>query len=594
MHKAIQTSHNHGALPALLLIGLALALVLAACVTTPPPAPQPTAEPTTVPVNSSGDTAEDGDEAPARGSLGSDGSSQGSPNESVSPVKGESSGSGSAGTVSSGTVEAEKASLAYARYQWSGTVVLSELRGAEFTRGCDSFSWLMLFDSPELEAKAINSAGTKIIIWGSVAYLDDASRARPTIAVESVFVEGDAMPRMYVEDYPCGDYPQPAPMPVDQQYSWVGVIVVSDLEGRHLELERGCDSWVLFPETDELAQKLEDSVGEKVSIWGVVSNEPSIYMRQAISVNAAYGDGDPAPAIYIPEYPCGGLVEPMPPVEPSPYYPYNPGIDLMSGEIAALGKLVRDGEAYYLETLSGRIFLKVDPSIVVPYLSEGETLAPRKDGSIMCLESYGYGAEGALPGEADAPVQIEGGMSTEPAAGPVESGVVTVEPSTGVAIARSPYWSGEVMVVGAWYVDGGRLIIAVRYATPWGWSPYPCVYPEPSPLPEPMPVPDPMEGAGVLYGQVRIGPLCPVEPCQNETPDVYSSRALVLESGTGEVIYIKLLPDGWFKEPVKAGVYVVTLTECDFMGCGSALPIKVAVTAGEYTELMLDIDTGIR
>ncbi|MBM3949500.1 MAG: hypothetical protein FJ312_09775, partial [SAR202 cluster bacterium] len=433
MHNAIQTSHNHGALPALLLIGLALALVLAACVTTPPTAPQPTAEPTTVPVNSSGDTAEDGDEAPARGSLGSDGSSQGSPNESVEPVKGELSGSGSAGggssgsagTVSSGTVEAEKASLAYARYQWSGTVVLSELRGAEFTRGCDSFSWLMLFDSPELEAKAINSAGTKIIIWGSVAYLDDASRARPTIAVESVFAEGDAMPRMYVEDYPCGDYPQPVPMPVDQQYSWVGVIVVSDLEGRHLELERGCDSWVLFPETDELAQKLEDSVGGKVSIWGVVSNEPSIYMRQAISVNAAYGDGDPAPAIYIPEYPCGGLIEPMPPVEPGPYYPYNPGIDLMSGEIAALGKLVRDGEAYYLETLSGRIFLKVDPSIVVPYLSEGETLAPRKDDSIVCLE----------------------------------------RPD----LSR---------VVGAWYVDGGRLVIAVRYATPWDWSPYPCVYPE--------------------------------------------------------------------------------------------------------------------
>ena len=99
---------------------------------------------------------------------------------------------------------------------------------------------------------------------------------------------------------------------------------------------------------------------------------------------------------------------------------------------------------------------------------------------------------------------------------------------------------------------------------------------------------------GVLYGQVRIGPLCPVEPCPNPTPDVYSSRSLILETEAGKSVEVPLMQDGWFKAPVAVGVYIVTLTNCDFLGCKTALPRKVEVVADGVTILEIDIDTGIR
>ena len=99
---------------------------------------------------------------------------------------------------------------------------------------------------------------------------------------------------------------------------------------------------------------------------------------------------------------------------------------------------------------------------------------------------------------------------------------------------------------------------------------------------------------GFLAGQVNVGPLCPVEPCPRPTPDVYSSRKLVLTPLVGSVIYVSLNTDGRFQAEVPATSYSVDLTDCIFLGCKRELPKQVTVKAGQVTKLDINIDTGIR
>ena len=99
---------------------------------------------------------------------------------------------------------------------------------------------------------------------------------------------------------------------------------------------------------------------------------------------------------------------------------------------------------------------------------------------------------------------------------------------------------------------------------------------------------------GTLEGHVRIGPLCPVEPCPSPTPDVYSSRKILLDSNSGGTWSIPLGPDGSFKASVPAATYTVDLSDCSFLGCKRALPQMVTIEPGGVTTLEIEIDTGIR
>jgi hypothetical protein len=99
---------------------------------------------------------------------------------------------------------------------------------------------------------------------------------------------------------------------------------------------------------------------------------------------------------------------------------------------------------------------------------------------------------------------------------------------------------------------------------------------------------------GTLVGTVTIGPLCPVEPCPNPPPDVYSSRQLLLISPIDEIIRIPLDREGRFRAEVPARQYTVDLTECNFLGCAQSLPTTVTVAPGRVTTLEIGIDTGIR
>lgn len=103
-----------------------------------------------------------------------------------------------------------------------------------------------------------------------------------------------------------------------------------------------------------------------------------------------------------------------------------------------------------------------------------------------------------------------------------------------------------------------------------------------------------IRGSGTLEGNVNIGPLCPVEPCNYQGPNPYTSRQIILKSQGRADIAIQLKADGSFSAQVPAGTYSLNLSDCGFMGCHWTLPKIVKVEANGKTQVNLDIDTGIR
>ena len=71
-------------------------------------------------------------------------------------------------------------------------------------------------------------------------------------------------------------------------------------------------------------------------------------------------------------------------------------------------------------------------------------------------------------------------------------------------------------------------------------------------------------------------------------------RELQLQSEFASGILVPLQPDGTFRALLPVGEYVVSVSNCDFLGCSSSLPVTVVIRDGETSELRIDIDTGIR
>lgn len=98
---------------------------------------------------------------------------------------------------------------------------------------------------------------------------------------------------------------------------------------------------------------------------------------------------------------------------------------------------------------------------------------------------------------------------------------------------------------------------------------------------------------GKISGNVNIGPLCPVEPCQ-PNPNIYLSRQIVLIPYFGNPISVNLTSDGSFKAEVPAGKYTIDLTNCKYLSCREVLPEPITIEPGKVTPVVIDIDTGIR
>jgi hypothetical protein len=99
---------------------------------------------------------------------------------------------------------------------------------------------------------------------------------------------------------------------------------------------------------------------------------------------------------------------------------------------------------------------------------------------------------------------------------------------------------------------------------------------------------------GTISGTVSIGPLCPVEPCSDPPPDIYSSREVILQPEVGNPVHVKLSLLGIFQAKVDAGTYTVDLTDCTFLGCERTLPTTIIVEPNAVTTINISIDTGIR
>ncbi len=101
---------------------------------------------------------------------------------------------------------------------------------------------------------------------------------------------------------------------------------------------------------------------------------------------------------------------------------------------------------------------------------------------------------------------------------------------------------------------------------------------------------------GFLEGQVSIGPLCPVEPCNitsEQLEKIYDARKIFIYSDDTLVKEIKLNKTGNYKVELNPGKYMVDI---DQFGIGGSkdLPKEVKIESGKTIKLDINIDTGIR
>ena len=111
----------------------------------------------------------------------------------------------------------------------------------------------------------------------------------------------------------------------------------------------------------------------------------------------------------------------------------------------------------------------------------------------------------------------------------------------------------------------------------------------------PIETPTPPSG---IRGTVVLGPTCPgpVEPGENPpvaclTP--YAASLVVTDSEGAPVVRVTSSADGKFQVDLPPGEYVVTpATGADTYPI--AQPVSVTVSAGQYSEVEINYDTGIR
>ena len=101
-------------------------------------------------------------------------------------------------------------------------------------------------------------------------------------------------------------------------------------------------------------------------------------------------------------------------------------------------------------------------------------------------------------------------------------------------------------------------------------------------------------GTGI-QGMVQVGPSCPVErinsPCP---PHALAATVVVRDAGGHEVARTHSGADGHFKLGVAPGTYTVVGLTMGSSMLPRPIPTTATVTAGSYTTVSVEYDSGIR
>lgn len=105
------------------------------------------------------------------------------------------------------------------------------------------------------------------------------------------------------------------------------------------------------------------------------------------------------------------------------------------------------------------------------------------------------------------------------------------------------------------------------------------------------------DGTSGIDGIAYLGPQCPVVTEDSPCPDVPypDGRIQVKDRATGEVVTtVTTDADGRFRVELEPGDYVLEGVPPEGKPLPFAKPVDVTVTAGEFVEVVVSFDTGIR
>jgi hypothetical protein len=102
-----------------------------------------------------------------------------------------------------------------------------------------------------------------------------------------------------------------------------------------------------------------------------------------------------------------------------------------------------------------------------------------------------------------------------------------------------------------------------------------------------------------VRGTVMLGPLCPVEvagPSATPCPDQPVNGFVTASDDGGEVARVHTDVIGRFEMPLDPGTYTLVAVLDDSGGAGPPTPVPqtVVVREGSFTDVSLEVDSGIR
>jgi len=111
---------------------------------------------------------------------------------------------------------------------------------------------------------------------------------------------------------------------------------------------------------------------------------------------------------------------------------------------------------------------------------------------------------------------------------------------------------------------------------------------------------------GFLVGNLDIGPICPLEPCDIDMENIYEQYEVGIFQEERLIKKIKINSKGYFKLLLKPGTYTIDLIPnhwSDVCNPGSIcatpigsanVPSRISILPGEKTVFNISVDTGIR